>query len=368
MNIPFVDFYPMHNEIKEEILKSFEDIYDKQWFILGENLKSFEDNFSKYCNVKHAIGCGNGLDALYLILKGYDIGSGDEVIIPSNTFIATALAVSYTGAKVVLVEPDKDTYNIDYKKIEEKITPNTKAIIAVHLYGRCADIDNIKSIAKKHSLKVIEDSAQAHGCMYKGKMAGSLGDAAGFSFYPGKNLGALGDGGMVTTNDDELARKIKALRNYGSEKKYNHIYKGTNSRLDEVQAAILNIKLKHLEDYTKERQNIAKYYIENIKNSKIQVPIIDDIKESVWHLFVIKTDERDQLQRYLKDKGIETVIHYPIPIHKQESYKDLNLKEEDYQIAQDLSNKILSLPIWYGLTKEKLDYIIDNLNNFKGNE
>ncbi|WP_270940148.1 DegT/DnrJ/EryC1/StrS family aminotransferase [Romboutsia lituseburensis] len=365
MKIPFVDFNPMHNEIKEEMNLIFSKIYDNNWFVLGENVEKFERDFANYCKAKYAIGCGNGLDALYLILRGYDIGEGDEVIVPSNTFIATALAVSYTKAKVVLVEPDINTYNIDPKKVEKYINEKTKAIIAVHLYGRCADMKELKKISDKYNLKLIEDAAQAHGCLYEGKKVGSIGDAAGFSFYPGKNLGALGDAGAVVTNDEDLMKKIKALRNYGSSKKYQHDYQGVNSRLDELQAGFLNTKLKYLDKYNLQRQKIAKYYLENISNKGIILPNVNNVEESVWHLFVIRSNQRDELQNYLFKYNIETLIHYPTPIHMQKSYYNLDLKESDYQIAKELSETVLSLPIWYGMTEEELKYVVEYINKFK---
>lgn len=365
MKIPFVDFNPMHNEIKEEMNLIFNKIYDNNWFVLGENVEKFERDFADYCKAKYAIGCGNGLDALYLILRGYDIGEGDEVIVPSNTFIATALAVSYTKAKVVLVEPDINTYNIDPKKVEKYINEKTKAIIAVHLYGRCADMKELKKISDKYNLKLIEDAAQAHGCVYEGKKVGSIGDAAGFSFYPGKNLGALGDAGAVVTNDEDLMKKIKALRNYGSSKKYKHDYQGVNSRLDELQAGFLNTKLKYLDKYNLQRQKIAKYYLENISNKEIVLPNVNNVEESVWHLFVIRSNKRDELQNHLFKYNIETLIHYPKAIHMQKSYYNLNLKESDYQIAKDLSETVLSLPIWYGMTEEELKYVVEYINKFK---
>jgi dTDP-4-amino-4,6-dideoxygalactose transaminase len=365
LKIPFVDFTPMHSELESDMKDVFDKIYSKNCFILGENVEKFEKEFANYCGAKYAIGCGNGLDALYLILRGYDIGYGDEVIIPSNTFIATALAVSYTGAKVVLVEPNDSTYNIDISQIEEAITNNTKAIIAVHLYGKIADMNSIRKISDKYNLKLIEDSAQAHGCMYDNKKSGNIGDAAGFSFYPGKNLGALGDGGAVVTNDKVLADKIKAIRNYGASKKYEHQYKGVNSRLDELQAAFLRVKLPYLDKYNLERQKIAEYYFNNIKNENIILPGVEDIKDSVWHLFVIKCDKRDALYKYLSENSIETIIHYPIPINLQNAYKDLNFKNDDYPIAKQLSETVLSLPLWYGMSQDDIEYVVECLNKFK---
>lgn len=365
MKVPFVDFRPMHDEIKKEMSLVFDTVYNDNWFILGNNVERFEQEFANYCESKYAIGCGNGLDALYLILRGYNIGEGDEVIIPSNTFIATALAVSYTGATIVLVEPDINTYNIDSSKIEKAITNKTKAIIAVHLYGKVADMKELRTISERYNIKLIEDSAQAHGCRYENKRAGSIGDAAGFSFYPGKNLGALGDGGAVVTNDDALASRIKAMRNYGSSKKYHHDYKGINSRLDELQAGFLRVKLQHLDKYNSERQKIAKYYIDNIKNKAIILPKVNDVKDSVWHLFVIRSYQRNNLQRYLSNNNIETIIHYPIPIHIQHAYKDLGYQKNDYPIAKEISNTVLTLPIWYGMSEKEIRYIVDCLNKFK---
>lgn len=364
MKIPFVSFEAMHSEIKNELVDSFESVLDKNWFIKGQEVEKFEEEFAKYCDAKYCIGCGNGLDALYLILKAYGIGSGDEVIIPSNTFIATALAVSYTGAVPVLVEPILESYTINPELIEEKITDKTKAIIAVHLYGMIADMDEINAIANKHNLKVIEDSAQAHGALYKGKRAGGLGDAAGFSFYPGKNLGALGDGGAVVTNDKALADKVRALGNYGSEKKYHHVYQGTNSRLDEMQAGFLRVKLQQLDKWNNERNRIAQRYLEEIKNDKITLPKEFEGKNSVWHLFVVRTNNRDDFEKYLNENGIGTTIHYPIPIHMQDSYIDLGVKEGELPIAEEIAKTVLSIPMFYGMTEEEVSYVIDLINQY----
>ncbi|WP_160687141.1 DegT/DnrJ/EryC1/StrS family aminotransferase [Clostridium sp. C2-6-12] len=364
MNIPFLNLEPMHTEIKDEMNNAFKKIYDKNSFILGDSVTSFEEEFAKYCNAKYCISCGNGLDALSIILRGYDITEGDEVIVPSNTFIATALAVSYVGAKVVLVDPDIKTFNIDVNKIEKAITPKTKAIIAVHLYGRPSEIDKIKIICNKYNLKLIEDSAQAHGAVYNGNKTGNLGDAAGFSFYPGKNLGALGDAGCILTNDESLAKKMKAIRNYGSEIKYNHKYKGVNSRLDEFQAEFLRIKLPYLDKWNATRQKTAKLYLEGIKNDKIILPIVNSEYDSIWHVFPIRTESRDALAIYLKSNGIETLIHYPIPIHLQKSYKDLGYKAGDFPVAENISNTVLSLPLWYGISEDQINHIINVLNKW----
>lgn len=363
--IKFNDFKYMHEEIKEELKYEFNKILDNERFILGENVKKFENEFAVYCDTKYAIGCGNGLEAIKLILQGYGIGEGDEVIIPSNTFIATALAVSYTGAKPILVEPKLETYTINPDLIKEKITSRTKAIIAVQLYGQSSDMNSIIDIAKKYNLKVIEDAAQAHGAMYKGKKVGSLSDAAAFSFYPGKNLGALGDAGGITTNDEQLAIKIKALRNYGSDYKYHHIYKGTNSRLDEIQAAFLRIKLKNLDRWNRERNYIAERYLKEIKNCAIQLPIIDLKNEHVWHIFAIRVNNRKNFVKYLNDNNIESMIHYPIPIHLQPAYKDLNIKKGDLPVCEIISEQEVSLPLYYGLKNEQIDYIINILNEYK---
>ncbi|MBI6873588.1 DegT/DnrJ/EryC1/StrS family aminotransferase [Clostridium aciditolerans] len=365
MNVPFVSFEPMHKEIESEIVDKFKEVYNKNWFIQGDEVKKFEEEFAAFCDAKYCIGCGNGLDALYLILRGYDIGVGDEVIVPSNTYIATALAVSYTGAKPVFVEPDLNTCNINSDLIEKVITDKTKAIMAVHLYGQPADIDRINDIAQKYNLKVIEDSAQAHGALYKGRKTGSLGDAAGFSFYPGKNLGALGDAGAVVTNDKELADKIRAIANYGSDKKYHHIYKGTNSRLDEIQAAFLRIKLKNLGKWNEDRIRIAQKYLEGINNPKIIKPNIAGYAKCVWHLFVIRTEKRDDFVRYLNDTGVGTTIHYPIPMHMQDAYADLGYKKEDFPMAEQISDEVLSLPMWYGMKDEEVQYVINTINNWE---
>lgn len=365
MNIPFVSFEPMHKEVESEILNKFSEVYKKNWFIFGDELTQFEKEFAEYCEVKYCIGCGNGLDALHLILKGYDIKEGDEVIIPSDTFIATALAVSYCGATPVFVEPNINTYEIDPDLIEDAITERTKAIIVVQLYGQSSDMDKINFIAKKHDLKVIEDAAQAHGTKYKGKKVGSLADAAGFSFYPGKNLGALGDGGAVVTNDKELAEKIRALSNYGSIEKYNHIYKGFNSRLDEVQASFLRIKLKYLGKWNGNRQAIAEKYIKGIKNESIILPEIADYADPNWYVFVIRTEKRNELQTYLQNQGIGTVIHYPIPMHLQKCYEDLGYKKGNFPISEKIAEEVLSLPMWYGMKDEEINYVIEKINSWR---
>lgn len=364
MKVDFASFEHMHKEIEEEVLEKFKEVYKKNWFIQGTEVEAFENEYAQYCGTKYAVGCGNGLDALFLILKAYGITKGDEVIVPSNTYIATALAVSYTGAIPIFVEPSIESFNIDVEKIEEKITDKTKAIMAVHLYGQPADMDAINAIAKKHSLKVIEDAAQAHGALYNGKKVGSLGDAAGFSFYPGKNLGALGDAGAITTNDKELADKVRALGNYGSDYKYHHIYQGNNSRLDEMQAAFLRIKLKNLERWTEDRRHTAKQFLSEIDNKMIVLPKEMDYAKHVYHIFAIRTEKREELEKYLNQKGIATNKHYPIPMHLQEAYRELNIQKGELPIAEMISRTELSIPMYYGMAETEVQYVIDSINEF----
>lgn len=362
MNIKYTEFTRMHKPIENELLQSYQDVYEKQWFIQGAKLKEFEMQYAAYCGASYCVGVGNGLDALRLILQACDIGEGDEVIVPANTFIATVLAITYEGATPVFVEPDKDTLLINPDLIEEKITSKTKAIMVVHLYGRMADMKSIQRIADKYSLKVFEDAAQAHGAEIDGIKAGAWGDAAAFSFYPGKNLGALGDAGAVTTNNQEIADKVRALGNYGSRQKYKHEYKGINSRLDEMQAAFLSVKLKKLDEWTKERQAIAKKYYDGIKNDKIVLPQFTN--NNVYHIFPVFAKQRDELQVFLKEKGIDTLIHYPTAIHLQEAYKDLQLKEGTYPITEEICATELSIPLYPGMTSEEIQYVIDSLNEF----
>lgn len=364
MNIPFVSFRPMEKELDRDLRGAFTRVYENSWYIEGHEDKAFENAFAQYCGVKYCIGCGNGLDALILILRAYGIGAGDEVIVPSNTFIATALAVSYVGATPVFVEPTLKYYNIDTDRIQEKITPRTKAIMAVHLYGQPADMDRILKIARENNLKVIEDAAQAHGAKYKGRRVGGLGDAAGFSFYPGKNLGALGDAGCVTTNDAILAEKIRALGNYGSDYKYHHIYKGQNSRLDEMQAAFLSAKLPHLDRMNEERRRIAERYLQEIRNPLVQLPEIHEECEPVWHIFAIRCKERAALEKHLNEAEIGTNKHYPIPMHLQGAYQELNIPQGALPIAEEISATQLSLPMFYGMTQEQVDWVIQKINDF----
>jgi len=364
--IPFLDLKGINAQYRAELIDACTRVIDSGWYIQGNEYNEFEKEFAQYCGAKYAIGVANGLDALILILRAYKelgiMNDGDEVIVPSNTYIASILAISQNNLVPVLVEPDINTYLIDWAKIEEKITSKTKAILPVHLYGQTCEMDKINEIAKKYNLKVIEDSAQSHGAYFGDKRSGNLGDASGFSFYPGKNLGALGDGGAVTTNDEELANTIKALGNYGSHKKYENLYKGTNSRLDEMQAAMLRVKLRYLDNEVEKRREIANYYLENIKNENIVLPIVRANNNHVWHLFVIRTNKRDELQKYLLDNGIQTLIHYPLPPHKQNAYKEWN--NESYEISEQIHDEVMSLPISGVQSLEDTMKIVEVLNKF----
>lgn len=362
MNVPFVDLKSEYQLLKEEFEAAYQRVISSNSFILGQETQDFERNFANYCEVKHAFGVGNGLDALHLILKAMGIGNKDQVIVPANTFIATWLAVTYAGATPIPVEPDPLTYNIDPNKIESAITKDTKAIIAVHLYGQPADMDAIHSIAKRHKLKVIEDAAQAHGAKYKGRRVGSISHAAGFSFYPTKNLGAFGDGGAVTTNDSELAEKISLLRNYGSPTKYKHVVKGYNSRLDEFQAAFLNVKLRKLSEWNEKRRRLAHNYINRLKEiDGLILPFTPSWAEPVWHLFVVQHENRDTLMNMLKQNGIATMIHYPTPPHLTEAYSDLRYKSGDFPITEQQAKKLLSLPMYPLLEPTMIDRIIQSI-------
>lgn len=366
MKIPFVSFLPMEYELDQELRAAFERVYRRSWYIQGVEDENFEKEFAKYCGTEYCVGVGNGLDALMLSLRALDIHEGDEIIVPSNTYIATALAVTYVGATPVFVEPDIRTFNIDSTGIEDKITDKTKAIMPVHLYGQACDMDAIMRIARKYQLYVIEDCAQAHGARYKGKKVGTFGDSAGFSFYPGKNLGALGDAGAAVMNSKDLADKVRALGNYGSDYKYHHIYKGNNSRLDELQAAFLLVKLPYLDKMNEERRKIANMYLSRIENPDIILPYVMPECEPVWHVFAIRTRKRDALEEYLNKNGIGTNKHYPIPMHLQKCYKDLGFQKGDYPIAEEISATELSLPMYYGMTNDEVNYIINKINNFKG--
>lgn len=363
--IPFVSFKPMEKELNTELHAAFERVYDSSWYISGKEGEQFERAFSTFCGAKYCVGCGNGLDALMLSLKALGIGRDDEVLVPSNTYIATALAVTYVGAKPVFIEPNIRTFNIDVNQIEERITSRTKAIIPVHLYGQPAEMDRILKIAKKAGLIVIEDCAQAHGAAYHGQTVGSFGKASGFSFYPGKNLGALGDAGAVVTSDEEVAAKVRALGNYGSDYKYHHIYQGHNSRLDELQAAFLRVKLSHLERMNEERRRIANRYKSEISNDQIALPYVIDDVQPVWHIFAIRCERRDELADYLSSFGIMTNKHYPIPIHLQRAYADLNIREGELPLAEKIARTELSLPMYYGLSDDDISFVIEKINSFR---
>lgn len=364
MNIPFVSFKPLEKELDTELRAAFERVYTNSWYIEGKEDEKFEVAFAEYCESKYCVGTGNGLDSLMLALKALGISSGDEVIVPSNTYIATALAVTYVGAKPVFVEPDIRTFDINPNRIEEAITSKTKAIMPVHLYGQPCDMDPIIEIAKKHNLYIVEDCAQAHGATYKGRKIGSFGDAAGFSFYPGKNLGALGDAGATVSNSKELADKVRALGNYGSDYKYHHIYQGNNSRLDEMQAAFLAVKLPILDKVNENRRATAKKYLEGIKNKEVILPYVPEYANPVWHIFGIRCKRRKELEEFLNSKGIGTNKHYPIPMHLQECYKDLGFKKGDFPIAEEISDTELSIPMYYGMTDEEVQYVINSINMF----
>ncbi|MEJ5103070.1 DegT/DnrJ/EryC1/StrS family aminotransferase [Chryseobacterium sp. MYb328] len=365
--IKFLDLQKVNLKYQQEIEDALLQTFRSGWYLLGEKTKGFETHLAQYIGTKHAIGVANGLDALRLILRAYiELGimkKGDEILVPSNTYIASILAVSDNGLVPVLVEPEINTYNIDIAKIEEKITPKTKGILVVHLQGRIVFSDQLKEIAQKHDLKIIEDNAQAIGAEWNGIKSGNLGDAAGFSFYPGKNLGALGDAGAVTTNNDELAKAIRALANYGSNQKYVNIYQGLNSRLDELQSAVLDIKLKYIDDENNARRIIAKKFISEITNADIILPEYpENENEHVWHVFVIRTHRRDELQAYLTEHGIQTIIHYPIPPHRQEAYKEWN--DLSFPISEKIHAEVLSLPISSVLDEEEVQTIIKAVNEF----
>lgn len=356
--IPFLDFAAIHAELRPELDAAYQRVVDSNHLILGSEVEHFEREFADYCEAEHAIGVGNGLDALFLVLKAMGIGAGDEVIVPSNTYIASWLAVSYAGATPVPVEPDNATYNLDPARIEAAITPRTRAVMPVHLYGQPADMDPIMEVARRHGLKVIEDAAQAHGARYRGRRVGTLGDAAGFSFYPGKNLGALGDGGAIVTNDGALAQRLRMLRNYGSSVKYHNELKGYNSRLDELHAAFLRAKLKGLDAGNARRREIAARYLAGLADSGLVLPFVPDWAEPVWHLFVVRSAARQELQAELGERGVGTMIHYPIPPHRQPAYAELGLAEGSLPVAEAIHREVLSLPMWPQMRTEQVERVI----------
>lgn len=365
MNIPFLSFVPMHSSIKTEMMNAFEKVYDSYWYVNGESVTNFEKEYATFNQVENVVGVSNGLDALYLALKTVGVKAGDEVIVPSNTYIATALAVTYIGATPIFVEPDIDTYNINPKNIEAAITSKTKAIMPVHLYGQCCEMEEIMAIAKKHHLFVIEDNAQSQGSSFNNKLAGAWGHINGTSFYPGKNLGAIGDAGAITTNDANYATQVKSLRNYGSSKKYYNEVIGHNMRLDELQAALLSVKLQHLPNWTLQRQQIANWYNEALKDvAEIILPKVHQNATHVYHLYIIRTNKRDELQQYLTQQGIGTMIHYPMPPHLQEAYNFLEHKKGDFPIAEELANTMLSIPLYPGMTQEQTQQVSNAIKQF----
>jgi dTDP-4-amino-4,6-dideoxygalactose transaminase len=365
--VPFLDLQLINAQYKDELIEAAMRVINSGWYIQGQECNQFEKEFADYCGSEHCIGVGNGLDALTLILRAYkELGKlkeGDEVIVPANTYIASILSITENNLTPVLTEPDIESYNLSVYEIEKNITSNTKAILAVHLYGQLAEMPAINEIAKKYNLLVIEDSAQAHGACIQGKKAGNWGDASGFSFYPGKNLGALGDAGAVTTNDLQLAKTIRAIGNYGSHQKYENLYQGVNSRLDEIQAAFLRVKLKYLDKEIDLRRNIAVTYLKNIKNPHIHIPKYKNDMQHVFHLFVVRCAFRDDLQEYLKNEGIATLIHYPIPPHQQLAFKEWN--NYHYPISETIHNEILSLPISSVMTDDQVQLVIEVINRFR---
>jgi len=355
--VPFLDLRAAYEELKEEIDEAVARVLGSGYYLLGKEVGAFEEEFAEFLHVKYCVGVGNGLDALQLALRALGVGQGDEVLVPSNTYIATWLAVSYAGAVPVPVEPDERTYNVDPEKLEAAITDRTKAIIPVHLYGQPADMDPILEIARKHNLRVLDDAAQAHGARYKGRRVGGLGNIAGWSFYPGKNLGAFGDGGAVTTNDGELADRVRVLRNYGSRTKYFNEVRGFNSRLDEIQAAVLRVKLKHLDEWNRRRRNIAELYRRELEGCDLILPYVPEWAEPAYHLFVVRSGQRDALHQYLETQGIGTLIHYPVPPHLQQAYCEIGLAAGTLPISERIHQEVLSLPIGPHVTEAQVETV-----------
>ncbi len=367
MKVPFLDLKSPYLELRAEFDAAYQRVMQSGWYVLGGEVRAFEQEFAAYCGAKHCVGVGNGLDALHLILRAMNIGEGDEVIVPANTYIASWLAVSYAGATPVPVEPDARTHNLNAELIEDAITPRTRAVMPVHLYGQPAEMDPINEIAARHGLRVIEDAAQAHGAKYKGRSAGALGDAAGFSFYPGKNLGALGDGGAVVTNDAELADAVRVLANYGSRVKYYNESKGYNSRLDELQAALLRAKLPTLDAWNERRRAAAQTYLQQLEGvNDLTLPYVPDHIEPAWHLFVVQHPQRQRLQQYLNAAGVGTLIHYPLPPHLQDAYRDSGYSAGAFPLSERLANEVLSLPMGPHLPEDQLEYVISQLSSFPG--
>ena len=362
--IPFLSLLAAYQELKKEIDEAVARVLDSGFYLLGKELDAFEKEFAEYLGVKHCVGVGNGLEALHLSLRALGVQPGDDVLVPSNTYIATWLAVTYAGARPVPVEPDERTYNINAHNIESALTERTKGIIPVHLYGQSADMDEILQIARKHNLWVLEDAAQAHGARYKGMRVGGFGDGAGWSFYPGKNLGALGDGGAVTTNSDDLADKVRVLRNYGSRIKYSHVEKGFNSRLDEIQAAVLRVKLKHLDEWNKRRLSIAALYTQGLKDVGLTLPFVPEWAEPVFHLFVVRSKQRDALRQHLENAGIGALIHYPVPPHLQEAYQELAILSGSLPISEGIHREVLSLPMGPHVSETQAKAVVQAIRKF----
>ena len=366
MKIPYADFHGMHDPIRSDLDRRIAEVVDNSCFIHGKNCTLFEKNFADYCGSNFCIGCGNGLDALQMILRSRGIGSGDEVIVPAHTYIATGLAVSYTGAKPVFADVEDQYYCLDPQKMEDAITPRTKAVIMVHIYGQVGRFSEVLKIARKHNLLLIEDAAQAHGSEYKGVRTGALGDAAGFSYYPGKNLGAFGDAGSVTTNDESLAASVRRIGDYGASLKYHHEVKGVNSRLDEIQAAVLDEKLRYLEAWNKERRKVAESFLAGIRCESVRLPAQNPHSKHVWHIFPIMVKNRERFMDYLAEHEISTQVHYPFPMHLHKAYKELGYQGGAFPVAEYIAAHEVSLPIYYGMTCEQIDYVIHIVNQYSG--
>jgi dTDP-4-amino-4,6-dideoxygalactose transaminase len=365
LRIPFLDMRSPYQELKDELDAAYQRVMESGWYILGEEVQAFEQEFANYCSARYCIGVGNGLEALHLIIRAYGIGTGDEVIVPSNTYIATWLAVSYAGATPIPVEPDPRTYNLNPERVESAITPRTRALLPVHLYGQPADMDPLMALADRYGLKVIEDAAQAQGACYRERKSGNLGHAAGFSFYPAKNLGAQGDAGAITTNDPGLAEHVRALRNYGSKVKYYNERKGYNSRLDEMQAAFLRVKLKYLDPWNKRRCSIASIYLNSLADlPDLVLPHVPEYVESIWHIFPIRHPHRDDLQNHLKTRGVDTLIHYPVPPHLSKAYSDLGIPKGAFPIAETIASTELSLPMGPHLSLDEARYVVDTIRGY----
>jgi len=367
LRVPFLDLKAPYRELQAELDAAARRVLESGWFILGEELEAFESEFAAYCGARHCVGVGNGLDALHLILRALGVGHGDEVVVPSNTFVATWLAVSYAGATPVPVEPDPQTFNLDPARLEDAITPRTRALLPVHLYGQPADMDAIREVAERRGVRVVEDAAQAQGARYRGRRAGALAAAAGFSFYPGKNLGAAGDAGAVTTDDEGLAAELRRLRNYGSPVKYRHDVKGVNSRLDELQAALLRVKLRRLDEWNARRARTARRYLQELEGvPDLALPSVPEYADPVWHLFVVRHPRRDALREHLERAGVGTLIHYPLPPHRQPAYAELGLAEGSLPVSEAMAREVLSLPLGPHLSEAEADHVVAAVSSFKG--